>query len=473
MIHCITFPPQHDNTLNDEEPRRPSYSSTYVDTLGRQLEQQQNNDKKFKGTLGGVPRAYPMLMSIMQNAINFQTLQAQKDTCNTALAEHGGRLLATMEQCPPTEIAVSKEGRITTLEASTSLDGAIDRSVPISGGTLSAHGRTDPKTGDRIHVSYRSDAKPYLRLDVFEKGWKLKESIGVDIPTPIFLHDSCITENYVVVMDLPLTLRTSRMLRDKFPVEYEPDHPARIGLVPRDGHGKSGEAKVIWFDCQPGVVLHLCNAWESKDGNTVVIQGLRSEPAANKCYLEQFVPSYYYEYSIDLTTGVVTEETLNPQEIVEFPMVNEKYHGQECSATYCLRTRSVGGPLHVYQLPRIGATFDSVIKLAAMDAKDHNKGDLIGKFQMPSDWYLVTEPTVVPKHGREGEYLLLIATHVPEGVSWDQVEKDDNNDAALVQSKVMIVDGDNLAAGPLYSATLPHRVPYGLHSGFLHWDHMK
>ena len=455
MVQCITFPP---------DQQQSTFSATYLDTKGRQLEQASGGTKKFKGTLRGVPQGYPMIQSIFENALNFQTLQAQKDTCNTALAEHGGRVLALMEQCPPTEIEIQRNGKVKTIEACTSLDGAIDTSAPISGGVLSAHGRTCPRTGDRVHVSYRSDKKPYLRLDTFGPGWDLKESKGIDIPTPVFMHDSVLTENYVVILDLPLTLRTSRILMNRFPVEYEPEHPARIGLVPRAG------GETLWFDCEPGVVLHASNAWETED-DKVIIHCLRGEPTPNECYLLTFTPSYYHEYSIDLKTGVVTEQNLNPQEIVEFPVINENFNGKACLSSYAVSTKSMGGPLELYTQPNTGVTFDAVVKFAAIANNSYEKGDVMARFQLPERWFAVSEPTVVPKHEAEGEYILLIASHVPERVTWQEVAND--YDGSSLTSKVFIVDGGDLDAGPVYSATLPYHVPFGLHSGFIEWKHMK
>ena len=453
MVQCITFPP------SDSE-YKPSFSATYVETKGRQLEQQSGFTKKFRGTLGGVPEGLPMLQSIFQNAITFKTLQAQKDTCNTALAEHGGRVLALMEQSPPTEIEIYKDGRVKTIESCSTLDGAI-QSAPISGGTFSAHGRTCPDTGDRVHVSYRSDAKPYLRMDVFSPGWALKESIGIDIPAPIFLHDCAITRNYVVIFDLPLTLRINRIFRNRFPVEYEPSHSARIGLVHRTG----GDIK--WFDCDPGVVLHASNAWESEDGKTVTIQGLWGEPRANECYLESFAPSFFYEYSIDLETRKLSEQCLNADVPVEFPIIDENFTGKECSACYCISVKSVGGPLDMYQQPKEGVVFDGVVKLAATDMDGHQKGDVIGRFSLPGRWYAVSESTVIPKENEQGgEYVAVIATNIPESVTWQDVEKD----PSMAESQVIILDGADLESGPIYTATLPYMVPYGLHSGYFGWE---
>lgn len=123
--------------------------------------------------------------------------------------------------------------------------------------------------------------------------------------------------------------------------------------------------------------------------------------------------------------------------------------------------------------PNTGVSFDAVVKFAAMETNGYQKGDVMGRFQLPERWCAVSEPTVVPKVGQkgEGEYVLLIATHVPAGVTRRDVSRD--FDGCSLSSKMFIIDGDDLDAGPVYSATLPCHVNFGLHSGFIDWEHMQ
>lgn len=456
MIQSVTFPPQVSSKASDG-----TFSATYVDTLARKLEAAA--ETKFEGTLGGVPHGYPLLGSVFKNAIAFKTLQAQKDTCNTALAQHGGRVLAMMEQCPPSEIQVNRDGSIQTLKSSTNLDGAI-KVMPVTGGSLSAHGRTCPDTGERIHVSYDMLLKPYVRVDVFSEGFKLRKSIAVDVPIPIMLHDCAITPNYVVIMDLPLTVRIARFAVDKFPVEYEPSHAARIGLVPRHGDGET-----LWFDCEPGVVLHAVNAFETENGK-VILHGTRCEPRGETSFLNSYASSYLHEYSMDLSSGKLEESCLNSDHIVEFPVIEPQFNGKKISHCYCSSVLSIGGPLSVCRLPQEGITLDGVIKFALANDGSSMKGDVLDRFVLPVQWYAVTEPTVVAKQGTEnGEYVILIATHIPSDTLLSDVE----NGTSGVKSQVQILDGDNLSAGPVFSAELPYWVPYGLHSSFVNWKQMK
>jgi len=58
----------------------------------------------------------------------------------------------------------------------------------------------------------------------------------------------------------------------------------------------------------------------------------------------------------------------------------------------------------------------------------------------------------------------VIETEVP---SHEDIEKN-----GLV-SRIFVVDCEDLDAGAVWEFDLPYHLPYGLHSGFLNWEHMK
>lgn len=485
MIQCVTFPPQQDGSF---EHSTSMFSSTYVETQGRRREANKGETKKYRGSLGEAPRGLPLLKNLVWNMLTFNTLQGQKDTANTAIAEHGGRVLALMEQSPPTEITVDKTGRVRTVESMTRLNGAIPNQDPITGGSFSAHGRTCPDTGDRIHVSYSSSAAPYVRVDIFSEyddgqqngssaaGWNLKRSIPVNLPTPVMVHDCAITSNYIIVLDFPLTVRPGRMLFDRFPVEYEPENGARIGLVPRGKNVDREKREVAWFDCEPGVILHAVNAYETDD-KKVILHALRSEPASEGgSYITHFTASFLHEWTLDLVSGETKERCLNPEEIIEFPVIDHRFVGSKDAAElYCAHASGVGGQLRAFKTPVEGLLFDGIVKFALKDdtATGTRKGDVVGRFTLPENWYSVSEPTVVPKQkGPEklnGSYVLMIATHVMK----ETISQPIDDKEIPFQSHVLVLDGDNIDAGPVCAIELPYPVTYGLHSSFLEWDKMR
>ncbi len=465
MIHAITIPPKSIGM----------YSSTYVQTNGRKLEQQsieKGNNFKFRGTLGSAPKGWKMLQNLMQNAIDFQTLSCQKDTCNTAMAQSGNRILALMEQSRPSEVTVDKNGKVTTIGSMVTLDGTIEN-APITGGNFAAHGRTDPDTNERIHVSYNSNSKPFVKVDIFEENWKLKSSIDVDVPTPIMVHDCAITANYVVIFDFPLTIRPKRFLSNIFPVEYEPENGARIGLTKRSSD-MNGEEVTQWFDVEPGVVLHLANGYENDDGH-VVIHGARAVPKTDGSYIVEYSSSFLHEWILDPESNqVLVDRCLNPNEIVEFPAIEDRMVAAKSKYCYTLKTTGIGPPMKQFNTPKTGVLLDGLLKFSLLDDPEDGSsaGDVIGRFMLPIDWHFVSEPTVVNKTGDENEhYVLIIATEVP-------MDNRDVNHAEFaleknaMRSQLMILDGNDISKGPCMTVDLPSHVNYGLHSLFVPWDTM-
>jgi len=465
IVHCITLPPDGEGDIK--------YTATYVNTKGRKLERAVGNGKTFGGTLGAAPEGLPMLSNLLWNGLTFGTLDVQKDTCNTAIAVSGDRVLALMEQSPPSEIQISRDGKMTTIESFSRLDGAVP-SAPINGGSLGAHGRTDPTTGERVHVSYTSVSRPFVRVDTFAEDWKLTSSIGVDVPVPVMVHDCALTPRYVVVLDFPLTIRPMKMfLENSFPVEYEPKNGARIGLTPR---GKDKGDETMWFDVENGVVLHAANAYEKDDG-TVVVHAFKSIPSGEASFILDYTPAFLYEWVLDPFTGkTITERCLNPDVMVEFPQVEDNVTGKEAPFAYGLLSTSIGGPLLPFKTPENAVLLDGVVKFALEDNEKQGfvAGDVVSRFDLPSGWHSVSEPTVVTKVGdNKGHYILLIASFVP---SIDDDNSGDHikvaTDGRSLRTQLLVLDGDDLTVGPVSSVDLPYHVNYGLHSQFLEWEKM-
>ena len=467
MVHAIVIGGD-DDTI--------THSATYVDTQGRKREKEiTNNTKKYSGTLGAAPQGLPMLGSLLRNGLIFKTLDVQKDTCNTALAISGDRLLALMEQSPPSEIQVKRDGSLVTVESFTRLGEAVTPS-PINGGSFGAHGRTCPDTNERVHVSYNSNARPYVRVDYFADNWKLKKSIGVDVPSPVMIHDCALTENYVIVMDFPLTIRPSRMfLQNSFPVEYEPENGAKIGLLPRSANS---DDETLWFDVDSGVVLHAANAYENDDGH-VVLLGLKSLPEGASSYILDYTPAFLHEWVLDPLSGkVISEQCLNPDTCVEFPTCEERFVGKKSEYIYSLCSTSIGGPLYEFKTPDAGVLLDSVVQFAASDSEDGrvSKGTVVSRYNLPEGFHSVSEPTIVTKTGGDGCYCLLAATYVPEIT--DDREFGEHvrvaTDGKSMRTQLHILDGDDIGRGPITVIDLPdnRHINYGLHSLYLPWDKM-
>ena len=180
----------------------------------------------------------------------------------------------------------------------------------------------------------------------------------------------------------------------------------------RNGDINNGEIK--WFDCKPGVILHTVNAFETENGQ-VVLHALQSEPRGEKSYLTNCTTMFLYEWVLNIKTGiVVSENCLNSEELVEFPIIDERYTSVEVDACYALGVYSIGGPVTTYNNPKEAVLVDRVVKFALTDDNTavREKGDVIDRFMFPDGWFGVTEPTIVPKEGdvSGSVYLMVIGT---------------------------------------------------------------
>ncbi|CAK0788894.1 unnamed protein product, partial [Prorocentrum cordatum] len=86
-----------------------------------------------------------------------------------------------------------------------------------------------------------------------------------------FMHDTAITENFLVITDFPLTIDVGRLFySEEGMMSFQHDAPARIGLMPRGGSDVQQ-----WFDVSSGYGFHLMSAFE--DGDDVIVRGVYAD----------------------------------------------------------------------------------------------------------------------------------------------------------------------------------------------------
>lgn len=427
------------------------YSRAYVATHGRRMEAARA--KKYKGTLVHAPKAWPMLAALATNVKN-GLMPPQKDTANTGIEIIGNDIYATMEQARPVRLSVDGRGSVSKMEAMAAL-GKNPTWDPLSGGTFAAHGRLCPDSGEYLAITYSITLPPYARLDVFDERGVPVETRPIDVHEPVMIHDLAITKNYAVVLDGSLALCIPDVLINKFPVAFDQTKRARIGLAPRKG------GPTVWCDVDPYVVLHCANAYEDGRGS-VVVQAMRCRtPRNDETYLTHYFPAHLYEWVLDIDTGTcVSERWLNPDIPVEFPVVDPAQIGSnKANRVFAIQLASYGGPVKWFQTPHHGCISNALVALSL------NDGRVLDRYQLAQDSFLLCEPTFVPRdvgaQHREADdgYILAFATRL------------DSSQPATRQpiaSSLLILDAKRLHAGPVATLRLPHVVPYGLHSKFVH-----
>ena len=387
------------------------YRNRFIQSEGFKLEQA-HGDWLYKGMnslMDPTPSALP------------QGAPGAKNLANTAFAFHNNTLYALHEPSQPTVIELPS----LATRGPTDFDGKLTH-------PFTAHPKIDQRSGEMMAYGYSFQA-PFVTYSVIDKTGHLVHSTPITIPRSIFMHDFAATENHTLLLDFPITLDVGRAIAGGPAVAFEPEYGSRIGVMPRYG----SDADVRWFDVKTGVVIHTANAWD--EGDEVVLQASRSSTAdiagagtseGNNLQENQ---GQLYEWRINLTSGEVTERSLSDTPC-DFTRVNDNFA--------CFKTRYVYAG--IFNTER-AFTFDGVMKY-------DNASGVTAEFRYGPDRH-GGEAVFAPRRGcaSEDDGYLVCFVH----------------DEADNQSECLIIDAQNIEAGPIASIIMPFRVPYGFHAGWV------
>jgi len=387
------------------------YRNRFIQSEGFKLEQA-HGDWLYKGMnslMDPTPSALP------------QGAPGAKNLANTAFAFHNNTLYALHEPSQPTVIELPS----LATRGPTDFDGKLTH-------PFTAHPKIDQLSGEMMAYGYSFQA-PFVTYSIIDKTGRLVHSTPITIPRSIFMHDFAATAKHTLFLDFPITLDVGRAIAGGPAVAFEPEYGSRIGVMPRYG----SDADVRWFDVKTGVVIHTANAWD--EGDEVVLQASRSSTAdiagagtseGNNLQENQ---GQLYEWRINLTSGEVTERSLSDTPC-DFTRVNDNYA--------CFKTRYVYAG--IFNTER-AFTFDGVMKY-------DNASGVTAEFRYGPDRH-GGEAVFAPRRGcaSEDDGYLVCFVH----------------DEADNQSECLIIDAQNIEAGPIASIIMPFRVPYGFHAGWV------
>jgi carotenoid cleavage dioxygenase-like enzyme len=348
--------------------------------------------------------------------------EPEKDTGNTDVVFHRDRLLALWYRA----------GKPYALDPVT-LDtlGAED-----FGGTLrcevSSHAKVDEHTGELCFFDYGLQP-PYMRYGVVSAEGVIRHFVPIDLPGPRLPHDMAITENYSILMDLPLINDPSAAKAGRFKLFFEREMPSRFGVIPRYGRAED----VRWFEAAPCFIYHTVNAREEGDDLVMdVCRVKQPEPRSDLdgplaqmlSYLR--LDAHLHRYRFNLRTGQTREEVIDDDNS-EFPSMNQGLTGRPARFAYTM---------HIS--PEKTLLFDGLMKydVDSGAAETHWFGD--GRWG--------SEAPFAPRPASTAEddgYL----------VSYVHDERED-------RSEVAILDARDVTAGPICRVQLPVRVPLGFHA---------
>jgi carotenoid cleavage dioxygenase len=340
-----------------------------------------------------------------------------KNTANTHIVAHAGRLLALCEWAHPYEIdAPSLRTR-----GPYDFDGAL-------GLSMCAHPRFDPRSGEMWFFS-TSVAPPYLTLYSVGPDGRIILERPIDVPGPLLIHDFMLTASWAVFLLNPVVIDPAAAVAGGEGMQWRPERGAEVLLVPR-----SPDASIVRFEMDPCFVFHFANAWEEPDGR-ITFEAPRFERFV-VVDRSDFVAPHQTRFEVD-PAGLVKAEQLDDI-ACEFPRIDDRRAGSK--HRYCwvaARTDAVPDGAPIVETDAV-ARYDNESRTRSL----HALGP--GRF--------CSEPVFVPREQDAGEGDGAVLTYV--------------FDASERTSFLYVFDASGIEAGPVARIRLPQRVPYGFHGNW-------
>ncbi len=346
------------------------------------------------------------------------------DTVNTSVLDHAGNGWALVE-AGSTPVRFDEH-----LEAQRYDD--FGGTLP---GSFTAHPRRDPATGELHALCYEAIDLKRIRYNVVDVAGRVRRSVVIPVAHGPLIHDCAITGRYVIILDLPLTLSMRVVLSGHgFPYRWNGKHPARIGLLPRDGDADD----IQWIPLDPCFVFHTANAFDLPDGRAVldVIAYDRMFAADNLAPDEQ--PRGFERWTIDPAAGTVEQHTLDPSP-QELPTIDGRRTGLPYRYAYALGLPKEQSETLVGEAPLLKHDLERGVR----DVHEFGLGRIAGEF--------VFVPRSADADADEDDGWLMGFVIEADGAS----------------TALEILDARDSAAPPIASIRIPHRVPPGIHGTWL------
>jgi carotenoid cleavage dioxygenase len=342
---------------------------------------------------------------------------------NTNIVWHAGKLMALEEAHEPFEVDPK------TL--------ATKGGYQSTGGRFTAHPKIDPETGELIWFAYSAGPMPLnsqVDFGISDAAGNVVRRERFEAPYCSMIHDFLVTRNHALIPVLPLTGDLQRAMSGGVPFAWDPSKGAHLAVIRRD----EGVSSLRWFEAPVAYVFHPMNAWE--EGGLIHCDVFEYPhaplfPALDGSELPR-APAVLVRWTIDLAgdTAVVRRTQIDDLP-GEFPRLDER--------RACLSYRH--GYFAAYRNGNEIAGFDSVahidLQTGAKSVLTFDEGDVAG------------EPVFVPRSAdaAEGDGWLLSVVYRGQSDTSDMV----------------ILDAGDVAAGPVATAHVPRRVPFGFHGNWI------
>jgi carotenoid cleavage dioxygenase-like enzyme len=304
-------------------------------------------------------------------------------------------------------------------------------------GPMTAHPKMDPKTGEMLFFGYMADGplSDGVSYQVVNSAGELTRSEMFKAPYASMMHDFITTDEHVIFPVFPLTGSMERAMNGQPAFAWEPDKGTHIGIMPRNGSVND----IRWFTTDACYVFHPMNAYTQ--GNKIIAHVMQFEEAPLFPHADgsradpEKANARLCEWVFDLADNSNSVQRRYLDDITgEFPRLDERFAGNNYHHGYYAASTKKDG----------GLGFDAIAHHDFTSGKRN-------LFQLP-DGDATGEPVFVPKNrtAAEGEGYLL--TTVYRGSEH--------------RSDLAVFDAQDVSAGPIACAELPHRVPHGFHGNW-------
>ena len=296
---------------------------------------------------------------------------------------------------------------------------------------FTAHPKRDVESGELHGLCYSwAQLTDHIEYVVVGTDGRVRSTLDIPLPGRSMIHDMSLTENYVVIYDLPVTvdLDVARSGAFTFPFRWNDDYGARVGLLPRGGTAND----IVWCEVGDCYVFHPLNAYEDGDGR-VVIDLCRYERIFDRDVLGPAGDSLptLDRWTINPRTRVVNEERID-ERFHEFPVVRGDLTG---------RAHRFGYTVGVGEHFLTGSVYKHDVVTGATTEHDFGPGQ--GS----------SEASFVARADGESEDDGWLLSYV--------------YDAASDSSELAILDARDLARPAVARVLLPQRVPNGFHGNWI------
>jgi carotenoid cleavage dioxygenase len=305
------------------------------------------------------------------------------------------------------------------------------------GGTLSggytAHPKRDPSTNELYAVSYFWGWGNDVEVTVIDNDAKVRSARRVTLAGPVSLHDTAITQKWIVLLDLPVLFDLELVSSgSRFPYRWFDDYQPRIGLLPRDGDSTD----VTWHEVDPCYVFHPMNAFDEPDSDGITLDVVRHPSMFRTNMLGPGEgPPTLDRWHIDGRGGAVRPERLDDRG-QEFPRIDE---------------RRVGLPHRFGYTVAVDRPHDTLGMESAIVRHDLSSG--------------TSEARSMGTNSSIGEAVFVpTSPDAPEGNGWLMTMV---HSATTDSSSLHILNAEDLNGEPQAIVHLPRRVPAGFHGNWI------